>query len=697
MATLQVKASNLNSRTTSSSSLSSPSVVKTSTNKWDDQVLPQIEKLGLDKELLSYENTKFIRNAYNGQYWNAMQKVKGSNPEAYESLKKLHNVSTAFGNELKKENPNGELLSSYFSKANQYQAKIADIFSSKEAAYRLDFESGKILNEKEYRKKSNDVVQFSDITSNTTKIVKDFGILGLKLRNTNDAPSYDYLRGIEKQHMSKIKKATKSYVSEWVDNSLTNSLPSEARRADVNKNAFQLTTDLLTFVMKYGTTGADKETQKKDQALARNILQKVYNKPPNEQLAFFKSQNETIRNITDRLGFHGSNYVFNKYKKQIGNDATYYDYESDDNPSKKLDGIKKIEEYQKVYSEFGDISKKLKTSAYKEALESKGSNEYFKNISMDHRVGLNALVDDNGNIVSYSKFRSRIPNGFKMNGSTFNVGVMGSQGVGSEELEKGLRKNYYNLAKGYKVVLDERKAKLSYEKTLLEQGFGNESRKAVGFESVDLSVNEYGSLKSFSSPKQKNLTKLWSLFKNDNGTFGNPQHTIFVPGKVSTKLLESDELSDFSKESDKTMKSFLKSDPKDVRLVFLKNTNVPGFSQYKFINNETGESINAFIKSSVLGSRGIKEDLYSKSKSSLEEFNFEATGKKQLLNRTNKNGETLVKDAYVYKNPKTNAFELKFKVMVNGNWKSTTFEGVPNVSLDEATKAFDKSLNLLAL
>lgn len=695
MATLQVKASNLNSEIKNTQSFSKTVSPKQSVNKWDNEILPQIEKMGLEKGLLSYDNTKFMRNAYNGQYWNAMQKVKGSNPEAYESLKKLHNVSAAFGNELKKEQPNGEVLSRYFSKANQYQAEVAEIFSNKEAAYKLDFETGKILDEKTYRKKSNEVVQFDDITSNTTKIVKEFGILGLKLRNTNDAPSYNYLKGVEKQHMSKIKTATKSYVSEWVDNSLNNSLPKEARRADVNKNAFQITTDLLTFVMKHGTTATDKETQKKDQVIARNLLQQVYKKPADEQLEFFKNQSENIRGLTDRLGYHGSNYIFNKYKSQLGSDATYYDYENDNNPSKKLDGIKKIEEYQKVFSEFGEISKKLKVSAYKEALQSKGSNEYFKNISMNHEVGLKALVDDNGNIVSYSKFRSRIPDGFKMNGSTFDVGVMGSRGVGAEELEKGLKHNYYNLAKGYKVVLDERKAKLSYEKSLLDQGYGNESRKAVGFESIDLRTNEFGSLQSFSSPKQKNVSKLWSLFKNENGTFGNPQHTIFVPGSVPTKLLESDELSDFAKESNKTMKSFLSSDPKDVKLVFLKNSNVPGFSQYKFINNETGQSVNAFVKSSVLGSRGIKEDLFSKSQSSLEEFNFEATGKKQLLNRTDKNGQLLIKDPYIYKNSKTNAYELKFKIMVNGYWKNQTFNGVPNVSLNEATKAFDQSLNLI--
>lgn len=696
MATLQIKASNLNSGVKNTQSFSNPVSAKQSINKWDNEILPQIEKMGLEKGLLSYDNTKFMRNAYNGQYWNAMQKIKGSNPEAYESLKKLHGVSVSFANELKKEQPNGEALSNYFSKANQYQSQVAEIFSNKEASYKLDFETGKILDEKTYRKKSNEVVQFDNITSNTVKIVKEFGILGLKLRNTNDAPSYNYLKGVEKQHMSKIKTATKSYVSEWVDNSLTNSLPKEARRADVNKNAFQITTDLLTFVMKYGTTATDKENQKKDQLVARNLLQQVYKKPPDEQLEFFKSQSENIRSITDRLGYHGSNYIFNKYKSQIGSDATYYDYDNDNNPSKKLEGIKKIEEYQKVYSEFGEISKKLKVSAYKEAVQSKGSNEYFKNISMDHKIGLDALTDDNGNIVSYSKFRNSLPMGIKVNGSVYNVGVQNSRGIGAEELEKALKHNYYNLAKGYKVVLDERKAKLSYEKSLLDQGYGNESRKAVGFESVDLRTNEFGSLQSFSSPKQKNISKLWSLFKNENGTFGNPQHTIFVPGNVQTKLLESNELSDYASESNKVMKSFLASDPKDVKLVFLKNTNVPGFSQYKFINNETGQSVNAFVKSSVLGSRGIKEDLFSKSHSSLEEFNFEATGKKQLLNRTDKNGQLLVKDPFVYKNPKTNSYELKFKIMVNGYWENKTFDGIPNVSLSEATKAFDQSLNLIS-
>lgn len=711
-----------------------PKPAGSNVNKWDSMVLPNIEKLGLS-ESLDYENTKVIRNAYNNQHWKGMQEIKKSgNTDAYEQLKKLHNSSAAFGNEMKKENPNFKLLQKYLADADEAGNKAASIINVPGASFHFDNRTGKILKQEDYRKVSQEATVYADKVSTDARVKTGISFLkaithpfdsgnGIEVSLVDEFPKYKQLQSDEKEHMQRLRVQTNSYVNQWVSQSLANANGKIPKKAEFNNNALNLGKDILSFVQKYGTT-VDGDMTASDKAKAKIFLTNLKGMEYADQISYLKQHRTEIQDMTKRLGYYGSTHVFNKYKKVVGDKDAYYTTGSDDRYD-YMKGIANIEDLQSTYEQFGNVAARTKLKALSVAKQ-KGTvdNEYFKDSGVKNLdYALSKLVDEKGNIVSYSKFKSDLHLNLEYDGGSavhfdkrgvpkviYKSSGGGRLGLEYSRYEKGanplgddldkeerysdqIKNAYFNLVKGYKKTLDEQKDRHVFEKSLSTIGSSSRAYNAVGFDSVNLKTNKYGSLESYTNPKQKNLSSLWNLMKNEDGSFGKPESVVITRGTPS-KAISLDNLKTLSKGSNSAMKEFLKSNPEDVQMVFFKETNVPGYSRYEFVNNKTHETVSAFVKKNLLGNEGIKEQLYTRSYVSPEEKLFYMTGQLNLASRLDHNGNVVIKQPTIIHNQKTGTYDLNFDAYdENGNYKSTTIKGSYGTSLNNQKSYFNRILN----
>lgn len=689
----------------SNSTYSSPAPPKI--NPWDKDVLPKIEKNGLEKDL-GYEATKFMKNAYNGVYASAMRDLKSSgNTEVSENLSSLQRSTWKMTNELNKENVDVNKVKAYYNEALNYQIKVQKALNSSDKPYRVNQTNGKILKAKEFQKQSNDPTTFENVNSTNIQVKKEsslatallnplkYLIKGVDVSMVNSEHSYKYLSDIDERHKETIKLATGSFVNMWTDQILSNAKGNSNHKADFNSQALNICNDILQHAAKY-KTATNKDLAGADQILAQTLLQTAKTLPPNKRIDFYVQNNQKIKEIGSRLGYYGTTYIYDKYKKDLTDDR-YFDAKAE--PFEYLDDMTKIEGKRKIYEEYKGNAKTVKLGALQDALNGQNQNEYLKTVDPKYyKVLLSNVVSENGDIVSFDKFKNNLAKTFKfgdikIDGQSFNIqGLEGS--VGYEQKEEKFKELYQNLKKGYKQTLDKHKTVVEFNNSLYEQGIGAKSSKAVGYESVNLKTDETGLLKSFESLKQQNVSQLWKVLRNpDDGSFGKSLDAVILPGNVDLYSLSKDELIDYSKTSNQTMKTFLKGDPSDVTMMFLRNSNVPGYAQYIFKNNETGKSVTAVVNRNLLGSKGVKEKLYMNSYETLEEINFSFKNEKSL-SPVYKNTIPIIKNPKIYFDKSKGVFALNYEFLNEaGKYKSATEYASGNLRLSEATKEFDRFIH----
>ena len=686
--------------------LSSPAPIKI--NPWDNDVLPKIERIGLEKDL-GYEATKFMKNAYNGVYASAMRELKSSgNLEVSQNLSSLQRSTWKMTNELKKENVDVNKVKAYYNEALDYQIKVQNALNSSDKPYRINKTNGKILKTKDFQKQSNDPTTFENVNSTNVQVKKEsssltaalvnplkYLIKGVDVNTVDSDHTYKYLSDIDERHRETIKRATGSIVNMWTDQILSNANGSSNHKADFNSQALNISNDILQHAAKYKTATSE-DLAGADQILAQTLLQTAKTLPPDKRIDFYVQNNQKIKEIGSRLGYYGTTYIYDKYKKNL-TDARYFDANAE--PSEYLDAMTNIEGKRKVYEEYKGNAKTVKLGALQDALAGQNQNEYLKKVDSKHyKVLLSNILNETGDIVSFDKFKKNLAKTFKfgdieLDGQSFNIqGLEGS--VGYEQKEEKFKEYYQNLKKGYKQTLDKHKTVVEFNNTLYEQGIGAKSSKAVGYESVNLSTDENGLLKSFESLKQQNVSQLWRVLRNpDDGSFGKNLDAVVVPGNVDLYSLSKEELSDYSKTSNQTMKTFLKGNSSDVTMMFLRNANVPGYAQYIFKNNETGKSVTAVVNRSLLGSKGVKENLYMNSYETLEEINFSFKNEKSL-SPVYKNTIPIIKDPKIYFDKSKGVFALNYEFLNEaGEYKSATEYASGNLRLSEATKEFDRFIH----
>lgn len=697
---------------------------------WDANVLPALERLGLDENsLFDPDALNMIRNAYNGNYYGVVKETEKDNPYLHQDLKKFQDYSFALGKELQKENPNQELIFKYYSQADTYMDKVSGHFknSGNKGSWRLDETNGKILKDTEYKKKSQNTVIFDDENSSTARVTKSTSlslITGLPVENVSlvdDTPAWTRYKTIEQKHQQSIKSQTNHFVSQWANQALVNAAPDNPNKVEFTKNAYDINKDLLSFVAKHGTS-TDKDLSQQDKVFATSLLQQIKGKDLSQSVDILKNKTEKILDLYKRIGYYGNNYLFNKYKGSLGTNKSYYDYDSQSNISKKIEQIKFVEKLQKNYSDFGNIAQTVKTGAKEMALDMRNNNEYFKEIEGTDelfKAGLESLVNQKGNIVSFDKWLSNLNSAEKKwlvknneswwdrqkkeiatipNAIKSQLGLSNKLSIDSTAYDYELstfKDIYSNLSKGYKQMLDERKVKLSYPQTALINGFGASSQKGIGYESVDLRTTKEGSLLNFTGPKQENTLRFLQAIKTRDNQFRTDGSVLVLPSTVPINTIEKSDFSKYSENNQKTADSFFSKNPDDVQMVFHRNSNVKGYSLYKLKNNETKESISILVNQKLIGSKGVKEDMFMNSRETLEDINFMHTGKKELMERTDENGSVFIKKPHLVFNSLNGTYTGVFQIPINGNWVTKQVKDLPPGNLELSTKFFDEYLDKL--
>lgn len=731
----QIKSGEFSVNTSSAASPNAP-VKPIKINKWDQEIHPKIEEYGLQKNGVSYETTKFMRNVYNGKYDEVAAEMQKTNPSIYGKIQKLKESSNAFTQELRKTKPDLNKALDYYNASQENSLLLFNAFSdanSKDGAYKISEKNGSILKAKSYNKQNQNYESFSDInstdirvekTSSTagwilggigsivTSIVGDENIKNENLRTQEVGQAYDFLKGKDAEAMSALKIVKNRKTSMWLEEALNGAEGNTNSKATYNSVLLSMGKELLERVSRYGTK-SDPELRAKHQKQATDLL-KQFNSFEDtkegvaKQVNFLIRNNEFLKDANSQLGYYETSYLFRKYQKDVSkNDLFINKGLSSKGRSTYLDELKWIEKFEGIYDKYRENAGTIKKNTIQSILDGKVGKmkSPFLSDAADlagnaYKDAVAAITDEDGDVVSYKKFVDKIyPSISKM---PISLTVIGSSGTvnydeayrkeSAKNLHKHLEGLYKNLSKGYKQTLDTRKTQLDHDASLLSQGIGSTSRRGIGFSSVNLSTDEEGRLKSFSGPKQKNVLDIWNLIRNPDGTFGNAAATILPASSkeelINLNTLDKPTLMELSKNSDTEMRNFLKSNPEDVKLVFLRDSNIKGYAQYRLYNNETKKSVVAMIRHSEL--RNVKEPMFQASRQTIDEINFAMENKKQLIPVTDSRNRVILMNPYFTwdKNTRLHLLHGKHKDIVLGK-NSDKFYAPAGSSIEESTKYFD--------
>ena len=704
--------------------------IKDGTNikTWDSRFQPIIEDLKLQKDI-NYGNSKHIMRAVNGGYDHVMFQLKTDDPGLYNKFKQFKNNSWSFAKELEtiREGGDNSKINDYYNKATAMFQEIAvSLDYSKNKRFAVD-ENARVLTREQYDKSSQEV-QVGNKSSTNAKVVLAGGELSADYESWGTSAEFNKLKGVSDHWMSAIKKKTQPIVASWVATSLQNIDVDEPSKADGNRQAWDLNVDLLRHVSKYGTVeNSNLVAQDKSKALA--IRKQMWGKDYAGQLKVLKTYSEDLQGMSKRLGFYGGTKLLNGHRNNIGKNIEYYPQTSekgrDDFATKDMDSIDRMMTH---FTEFKEIDKNFRNKAVSlsknnyQAIIDGVDMETYKGLDMSRNqfnVAMDALVDKDGNISSYKKWKQDLYNQKDPTGQSktalgqiwdqnkrmhvtweggFDSIVGGS--TTKKDFEDDLKRMYSEIKKGYKKQFSNIKADQVYDSSLLKAGFGNLRNQSLQFKGVDLNLDKNYQMKNATGKKQENINKLLGLMKNDAGDFTTEDITLFGNSRVNAGLnaIQKDELSDQRSNNPAIAKEFLKGDLSNVTVEFFRNTNVPGQAAYAFYNTKTKKSMVMYAPVSKLGQDGVGEDMYVHTARSPQEFNFQAKGYRDMpiIN---------VKNKPAYKSAKL-TFDQNKNVYVgtmyyfNAEGNSEKYEHIipmgQAITIDGATKNFNAFLNQYA-
>lgn len=327
----------------------------------------------------------------------------------------------------------------------------------------------------------------------------------------------------------------------------------------------------------------------------------------------------------------------------------------------------------------GDLSEKDMLVAFKSLVDENGNIRSLK--AWQGELGKNltktvSLKDQWGYEQNYSenteglvKFYNKIggvtdPNYFV---SDYNTrGNLYSQSAGDQkELREDMAKDkqrqlsanakqqqvwteaYLKLKKSYKKTFDDVNVKQIYDATLLDAGFGKDRNQALNYVGVNLAVDKNMKLKETTGPKQENVQKVFGLLFDENGNVDKENVTLFSNKDIKDGLnaVQPSELKEQRKLNEQVLKNFLKTNNDNVTMTFYRNTNVSGQSAYQFYNTKTKESMMVYAPQTMLGKKGVNEDLFTKTGRDPLDFTFKAKGQLDMPIFNDKNNKPAYKSA----------------------------------------------------
>lgn len=606
-------------------------------------------------DVVNYGNSLHIMKAINGRY-DKLLSNKEVDPETKEVIKTLINSSKGAMDELVKISNgigNPKLFDEYRFNADSAELKISKMLGVNTNSNYVYDPDKKIIVDRTTYEINNPSPKSRDRTSTQANpggggVNPYAGFLQMK--------NYTYNSSVL------IKKEINPLVTIWGKNAynLFNSDDKVAKRYDPDnrKNTFNYTKDALTFISRYGTQSGDKNRDNQNKVNAARYLKKLNNLGSSEgwdgQLNYLKelSTSEKTNQITDMIediGYYGSKYLYNRYKKVLGKNEKYYDgYEKS---SVNLDMIDAdIERHETYMTE----TKKDKVTARKQAMlrfsdldESEGSGK----TAYVRQAAFEAAISNDGKIQSYHQFLKNLEPTYKI-----QPGLMGERKIqtrsdktdavytafrGTWDPKTGtlfyddsdyhevMRKAYNDIVKSYKKefsLLNDPK------KRNKDMGSGNTADRILYHDYVDMSLDKNGRMIKTQDYKGGNVAKIFEMMRGEGGLVNKSDITL-----IGSKDIENGKFSKANKDllnfqkrnNEDVYNDFFKgADLSQMTVEFDRNASIDYHSTYTFINQKTGEKLMMVAPASYIAKN--KETFWKETRMSTPEAIFQKLGKRDL-------------------------------------------------------------------
>jgi len=689
---------------------------KGSETTWNKQFQPIIDEFKLDKSI-NYSNSLHVMRAINGRY----DKLLSSDvdPEVKELVKTLKNSSWNAMKEVSKlktnsKEFNGELANKLLlnaAKADSQLAAALDYTKNKGFVYDPDTKS--IYDRKTFEKKTDKPVIEKEGTTQT----------GAGQGGVSRFAGYNQLKNYNSLMTKELRNKINPVVSAWTKNA-TQLLNADDRSIgkfdpDNRTKTYALTVDILTHVQKYGTTTGNATIDAQNKKQADTIIKQLWKTKgfPNKMdviKKFTSGEENIIADMAKNLGFHGSNYVYQRHRDKLGSKTKYFT-----GIEKMAD---KLDDLDGLINEFNTYRKEEKgwrQSALQQVVGSENSTPGKETIYGN-------LLDENGTIVDFDTWKQKLRTISNPNfGKTVETGYGGTKidqnkyinalkGIiesnksswisslwGGDRGEVQNQPNSNSIFEGhdyntvarniYNDAVKNFKAKFSdlkFDKQIKGHAkviqFGNTADHNMSYRSVDMSLDKNGYLKNTEGKKAQNANVLLNIMRNPDGTINTENITLlndFNTKQGKYKNATRDDLRGMQDNNDKVFNDFFKGAKNDdIQITYVKNASLNYHGAYIFKNNETGKSMTMIAPNSVL--KEAKEPMFVNTFMSSSEYRFQQLGKRKLPDE-----DGLYKDAVIYE--------------VNGvktvAWKFTNKDGIVeeltrelgDVDINVATKRFN--------
>lgn len=677
---------------------------KGSETTWNKQFQPLIDELKLDKDI-NYSNSLHMMRAINGRY----DKLLSSDvdPQVKDLVKTLKNSSWNAMKEISKIKTggyNGDAASKFFMNAAKADSELAAALDySKNKGFVYDPDTKSIYDRKTFEKKTDKPVIEKEGTTQT----------GAGEGGVSRFAGYNQLKNYNSLMTKELRNKINPVVSAWTKNA-TQLLNADDRSIgkfdpDNRTKTYALTVDILTHVQKYGTTTGNATIDAQNKKQADTIIKQLWKTKgfPNKMdviKKFTSGEENIIADMAKNLGFHGSNYVYQRHRDKLGSKTKYFTgVEKMADKLDDLDGL--IDEFNTYRKE----EKGWRKSALQQVVGSENSTPGKETIYGN-------LLDENGTIVDFDTWKQKLKTQNNPNyGRTVETGYGGMQVdrnktrnvltdiieanktgyfalddrdeqsfFGGHDYNKVARNIYNDAVKKFKAKFSD----LRFDKQIKGHAkviqFGNTKDRNLSYRSVDMSLDKNGYLKNTEGKKAQNANILFNIMRNSDGTINTENITLL--NDFNTKLGKykngkRDELSGMQDNNGEVFNDFFKGAKNDdIQITYVKNASLNYHGAYIFKNNETGKSMTMIAPNSVL--KEAKEPMFVNTFMSSSEYRFQQLGKRKLPDT-----DGLYKDAVIYEVNGIKTASWKFKNK-DGQMEEYTLP-IGDVDIQTATKQFN--------
>jgi hypothetical protein len=581
---------------------------------WRKSHIDAIGNLGLDDA-----TEKIVTNALSSKYdkalWMAREK---KDTDFAQNLTTVKNDSWALAKAVKagdmsQVNKYLKSITNSFSNStnlvDKYYDKTQNAYKSRTAYTAFDKESMKIMSIKDFEKINEaPIVKKNSRMSNDVALKEDslwdniaYGLsylapTGGLYRATADnnkgitevidpKKAYKKIRFHEDGPAKIIQGILQPTVTNWVTTGLKNI---DTDKGEQRQKVNNMTVESLRFVAKFGSASDESNKAKAIKLLEKyDSLKWEKNGKPD----FLASESSAITDIVSDLGYHGSQYIYSKYKGDF-KDARYYggDVNAMKNLNNQMEALMRTKDtVDKATKTFRDKAfSHLKANPIEAPKPDTYGNTFDslnKKIIYDksYKILVDNLLDPKtGRVRSFNDVLN-IAN--KSDTWENPVNILTSKEVGY------FKKLYGQTINQYQKQFNNIKGNEIDKLNMAISGFSGEAGKVLQQTSIDI--------KNHGSNKTQRALKVIDIFKNQMDN--DQQGSVYLHNGDYSQAVTLDEYDENSHSKSNTWKSsvdkFFKTDA-DIDMDFRRQTSIPGKAAYTFTNKETNKSMTMYIDKS---------------------------------------------------------------------------------------------------